>query len=68
MAIESAAELVNILVKEIERSGSDPHSFAKITGIANERLELLYAGAWESVTVEEISIISKVLEIDPFSL
>jgi DNA-binding Xre family transcriptional regulator len=64
MAIESAAELVQILADELRRSGTNRQEFAEITGIAEERLKLLQSGAWEDLTIREIAIITETLEVD----
>lgn len=68
MAIESAAELVRYLAKELERSGTEFHDFAEITGIRKDRLELLETGAWQDLTLREITAISENLDIDLFDL
>ena len=64
MAIESAADLVQILADELKRNGTNPQDFAQMTGIAEERLELLHAGGWEELTIREIAIITETLEVD----
>jgi DNA-binding Xre family transcriptional regulator len=64
MAIESAPELVKVLAKEFRRSGTKPHKFAEITGIGEDRLELLQSGAWEELTIREIVAISESLDVD----
>jgi hypothetical protein len=64
MAIESAAELVQFLADELRRRETKPHKFAEITGIAEERLELLQEGAWHLMTLREIAIITECLHID----
>lgn len=64
MAIESAADLVQILADELKRKGTNPQEFAEMTGITEERLELLHAGGWEELTIREIVAISETLEVD----
>jgi hypothetical protein len=64
MAIESATHLVNILADELQRSGTNPHKFAEITGIGEDRLELLQTGAWQDLTIREIVAISEHLDVD----
>lgn len=64
MAIESAHELVKILAREFRRSGTEPHKFAEITGIGEDRLELLHSGKWEDLTLREIVSISEGLDVD----
>lgn len=64
MAIESAPQLVKILAEELQRSGTKPRKFAKITGIGEDRLELLQTGAWEDLTIREIVAISDSLDVD----
>lgn len=64
MAIKSAAELVQILAEELERRGTELYEFAELTGIAEERLEYLQAGAWHKLTVREIATITECLEVD----
>ncbi len=64
MAIESAPQLVKILAKELQRSGTKPHKFAEITGVGEDRLELLQNGAWQDLTIREIVAISENLDID----
>ena len=64
MAIESALELIKILAREFRRSGTEPHKFAEITGIGEDRLELLQTGAWEDLTLREIVSISESLDVD----
>ena len=64
MANESAAELVQFLADELRRRETKPHEFAEITGIAEERLELLQEGAWHLMTLREIAIITECLHID----
>ncbi len=64
MAIENAAELVKLLADEFNRRGTKPDEFAKLTGISEERLELLRKGAWNKLTLREIAIISETLHVD----
>ncbi|KAB1082200.1 hypothetical protein F4V91_33345 [Neorhizobium galegae] len=64
MAIESAPQLVKILAKELQRSGTKPHKFAEITGVGEDRLELLQNGAWQDLTIREIVAISENLDVD----
>ncbi len=64
MANESAAELVQFLAEELRRRETKPHELAKITGVAEERLELLQEGAWHLMTLREIAIITECLHID----
>ncbi len=64
MAIESAPELVKVLAKKFRRSGTKPHKFAEVTGIGEDRLELLQTGAWEDLTIREIVAISESLDVD----
>jgi DNA-binding Xre family transcriptional regulator len=68
MAIESAADLVQILAEEFQRSGKDPQDFAVQTGIGEDRLELLQSGEWQDLTVREIAAISEALDVDLFQL
>lgn len=64
MAIENAAELVKLLADELNRRGTKPEEFAELTGISEERLELLQKGAWNQLTLREIAIISESLHVD----
>lgn len=64
MAIENAAELVKLLADELNRRGTKPEEFAELTGISEERLELLQKGAWNQLTLREITIISETLHVD----
>ncbi len=64
MAIKSAPQLVKILAREFQRSGTQPRRFAEITGVGEDRLELLQAGAWEELTLREIVSISENLDVD----
>lgn len=68
MAIESAPQLVKMLAKEFRRCGTKPHAFAEMTGVGEDRLELLQAGAWEDLTIREIVAISENLDVDLFEL
>ncbi|ANH08770.1 hypothetical protein [Shinella sp. HZN7] len=64
MAIENAAELVKLLADEFNRHGTKPDEFAELTGISEERLDLLRKGAWNKLTLREIAIISETLHVD----
>lgn len=64
MASESAAELVQFLADELRRRDTKPHEFAELTGIAEERLELLQEGAWHLMTLREIAMITECLHVD----
>ena len=64
MAGESAAELVQFLADELRRRDTKPHEFAELTGIAEERLELLQEGAWHLMTLREIAMITECLHVD----
>ncbi|WP_353853356.1 helix-turn-helix domain-containing protein [Shinella sp.] len=64
MAIESAAELVQILAEELQRRRIKLHEFAESTGIAEERLEFLLAGDWHKLTLREIATITECLDVD----
>lgn len=64
MAINSAPQLVEILAREFQRSGTQPHKFAEITGVGEDRLELLQSGEWEDLTLREIVSISENLDVD----
>lgn len=64
MAGESAAELVQFLAEELRRRDTKPHEFAELTGIAEERLELLQEGAWHLMTLREIAMITECLHVD----
>lgn len=64
MAIESAAELVQFLAEELRQQGTTLPEFAEATGITEERLEYLQAGAWHRLTVMEIGAIAECLHVD----
>lgn len=64
MAIESAPELVKVLAEEFRRSGTKPDEFAEMTGIGEDRLELLQKEVWEDLTIREIVAISESLDVD----
>ncbi|HCL67765.1 hypothetical protein G6N76_22855 [Rhizobium daejeonense] len=64
MAIESAADLVQFLAEELRQRGTKLHEFSEMTGISEERLEYLQAGAWHRLTVKEIGAIAECLHVD----
>lgn len=68
MAIESAADLVEILAEEFRRSGADLLQFSEKAGISEDRLRLLQRGEWQDLTIREIAVITQILEIDFFKL
>lgn len=68
MAFENAARLVEILAKELNRSGADPHDVATMSGVSEGKLVLLRTGVWKVLTVQEIASITETLHIDFFEL
>lgn len=64
MANENAAKLVQFLAKELRQQGTTLPEFAEMTGISEERLEYLQAGAWHRLTVKEIGAIAECLQVD----
>ncbi|MCA1371058.1 hypothetical protein [Ensifer aridi] len=66
MAIETLAGLVKILVEELQRSGIEPHGFADMTGVDEDRLQLMETGAWGDLTLMEVTAVSQALEVDFF--
>ncbi|GEC35514.1 hypothetical protein N181_28055 [Sinorhizobium fredii USDA 205] len=64
MAIETLAELVKMLADELQRSGTEPREFAEISGVEEDRLELMQTEAWGDLTLVEITAISEALKVD----
>ena len=48
--------------------GTSPRKLALLTGVAENRFELIQMGDWKNLTIREIAVISEALEVDLCSL
>ena len=64
MTFQNAVELVKALNDRAAQKNVGPNELAEQTGLPQERMNLLYSGGWEALTVREIASILEALEID----
>ncbi|NOV20837.1 hypothetical protein E5S70_33190 [Ensifer adhaerens] len=68
MPIESPADIVSHLAQQMVEKGTSPRKLALLTGVAENRFELIQMGDWKNLTIREIAVISEALEVDLCSL
>ncbi|CAK7261626.1 MULTISPECIES: helix-turn-helix domain-containing protein [unclassified Shinella] len=68
MPIESPADIISHLAQRMEDKGTSPRKLAQLTGVPENRFELIQTGDWENLTIREIAVISEALDVDLCSL
>ncbi|MBN9032493.1 MAG: hypothetical protein BGO05_14195 [Rhizobiales bacterium 63-7] len=64
MPIECPADIVSHLAQKMTDQGTSPRKLAQLTGVPENRLELIQADDWEELTICEIAAISEALDVD----
>ena len=55
---------MQFLAEELRQRGTKLYAFSEMTGISEEWLEYLQAGAWHRLTVKKIGAIAECLHVD----
>lgn len=64
MPIKTPAEIVLHLAQQMEDQGASPRALAQLTGVAEDRFDLIRRGDWEDLTIREIAVASEALDVD----
>lgn len=68
MPIESPADIISHLAQRMAEKGASPRKLALLTGVAENRFELIQVGHWKDLTIREIAVISEALEVNLYDL
>lgn len=64
MSIESPADIVSHLAQRMVHQRASLRKLAQMTGVPENRFELIQTGDWEGLTIREIAAICEALDID----